>query len=192
MLTLEALYDKRKRIEESLSNLRKQYDKLGNKILNEVDILNEINETIDLATLKEDDVKALLNVYPETKRKRQLREKFLEKYGLSSNSHFPETCQSCIQIALYKYNDEITEKTYEGIKLLLPYIKPLKNGYKKFSIFEHTLSLNYSYYLQVTEDEEYQIVTHLSFKDPIYKSKDLMKVLKYIQKNLYYQKSDKE
>lgn len=186
-MTLEELQEKKEKYEKSLDELRDQVAVLFPKIERKVKHIETINELIDEKTIHTKSIDELLEYEPETKTKRKKRTEFLRQWGFRGESFFPKTGQTCIQIALYRDDDERTQKAYDGITTLLPYIKPLEDGRKCFDIFEHTLSLNYSYYLKVTPDGEWQVVTHRETMKPFFTSKDLMEALKFIQENLYYE-----
>lgn len=187
-LTLDELNEKKKNIEEKLAGLRAEHDILMKSMQGKVTTLNRINEYIDEKVLTEESIKDILEYFPETKVRRKLRRELLKKWGFSANSYFVDSSQACIRISLYKDDDKWTQLAFEGISFLLPYLKPLKDGRKCFDIFEHTLSYHASYYLKITEEGDYQVVTHRDYRPPEFSSKDLMETLQYIQKNLYYEK----
>lgn len=186
-MTLEELQEKKERYQTSLDELRDKIAVLFTKIQRKVKEIETIDELIDEKTIHTKSIGELLEYEPATKIKRKKRTEFLRQWGFRGESYFPETGQTCIQIALYKDDDERTKKAYDGLTILLPYIKPLKDGRKCFDIFEHTLSLNYSYYLKVTEDGVWQVVTHRDSMRPFFESKDPMETLKFIQERLYYE-----
>lgn len=187
-LTVDELQIEKNKLDIELKHLREKVGHLHNKITWRCNRLGKIHERLDENLLHKDDIESLLEAEPETKHKRKLLQEFLEPYHLRADSYFPSTMQRCVKIALYKDNDEITKKTYEGIMKLLPYVKPIK-GFKEFDIFEHTLSAYHSYWLLYDVEKEVwsvNISRSYSHKD-IYLNDDLMDVLKYIQQNHYYE-----
>jgi len=186
-LSVEELKERKKEIEENINNLRREYNSISDSLIKQNGALKKIDEALDSKLLKLEHIGELLETFPETNIKRQLLDTVLKDFNLTTGGYFPETEQTCIKIMLYRNNDKHLEKVYNGIIKLLPYIKPLKNGKKTFSIFEHTLSYHESYFLTVTDDNMFEVTTHREYRDPLYSNKDLMKVLKYIQKNYYYE-----
>jgi len=186
-LSVEELKERKKELEENINNLRRKYKSISDALIKQNGALKKIDEALDSKLLKLENVGELLETFPETNIKRQLLDTYLKDFNLTTDGYFPETEQTCIKIMLYRNNDKHLEKVYNGIIKLLPYIKPLKNRKKIFSIFEHTLSLYASYFLTVTKDNIFEVTTDLEFMKSLYSNKDLMKVLKYIQKNHYYE-----
>ena len=189
-MSLEQLNNEKNKLEENLKNLREEYKKITDKIIYNDSRLKTINELIDSKTLTLENTEELLNYFPETKARQELRNKYLCQWNLKGESYIPETNQVCIRIALERHNDKITELTHEGIIKLLPYIKQLKEGFKYIDISEHTLSECYSYCLQVYPDEFKVIARRFSRVYTIFSSKDLMETLKYIQKHHYYKEDE--
>lgn len=189
-MSVEELMKHKKELEAILAKNRKEVDVLMECILKNVQTLKSVDDALDSHLLDGNDIESLLETFPETKTKRRLTDEYFKKWewGLRPNGYFPDTEQRCIQISLYKHDDEHTKMVHDGILELLPYIKPLKDGKKRFDIFEHTLSYYYSFYLVQTEDGEFQVVTHIDVGPPRKRSHDLMVVLKYIQEHLYYEK----
>lgn len=187
-LSSKELGQKRIELQQKLDDLRTEQNILLNKMTPILSKLKTINELLDSKTLNSDDPQALLEKFPETESRRKLFKEYVESLGLSeAGSYWVDTNQSCVRIALYKNNDEITKKAHDGILKILPYMKPLKDGKKTFDIFEHTLSRSYSYYLKVTDDKLFEVTVHTN--DVWKSSEDLMEILTYIQKELYYEKN---
>lgn len=184
----EDLVKKRKEIQDRIKDLDDERDKIINRMIPLFDIERQINEAIDERTLSFDDPTALLEKFPETKPRRKLFKKYIESIGLNdAGSYWRDTNQSCVRIKLYKNSDAVTKLAHEGILQILPYIKPLNDGKKTFDIFEHTLSASYSYYLKVSDDDKlFEVATHTG--RVLKSSTDLMKVLIFIQKELYYER----
>lgn len=187
-LTVDELNDEKEKIEAALIPLRKQVQNLSTQITRKCNRLREVQDRIYEQTLKGDDIEILLEALPESKYKRKLRDEFMRQYHLTAESYFPDTMQQCIRIALYRDNDTITQKTYEGIIRLLPYVKPIK-GFKKFDIFESTLSRYGTYWLNYEIEKQFWSVTfsRYSRNEVLYSNEDLMDVLKYIQKRYFYE-----
>ena len=169
---------------EELKLLRKEYNDLGTKMQRKVFRIGQLSEEIDKRTLKADNIPALLETFPETKIKRQMLRDLLSKWGLKAGGYFSDTLQTCIKLMLYKNDDKSVIKAFKGLSILLPYIKPRSSGNKYVDIFEHTLSLYAIYSLQVTSGDVYHVYAS---NRSIFESKDLLKTLKYIQKEHYYE-----
>lgn len=188
-LTVEQLGDIRADTQVKIDTLRIEQEKIINKLTPLLNKMRKINEALDAKTLSADDPQNLLEKFPETDARRKAFGDYIKSINLSeAGSYWVDTGQSCVRVVLYRDNDEITEKVHDGLLVILPYIKPLQDGKKSFDIFEHTLSKNYSFYLRVSENDKlFEVETHT--KDVWKSSNDLMEVLKYIQKELYYEKT---
>lgn len=178
---------------------RRELDIITRRIAVINSTMNKINEAIDKKTLHKSGTRNLLEHFPETETRRKLKEKYLKSLGLECGSgYWIETNQSVIRISLLRNDNDKTQKVYKGILEILPYIKPLKTGRKLIDIFEHTLSLYDSYYLEIDEHQNYSVTTgrmirsksNVSIKErTIFDSKDLLETLKYIQLFHYYEEN---
>lgn len=186
-LTIEELKNHRDALEEEKQQLIREYDALSKALQGKRSTIKKISELIDERTLTETDYEKILDIYPETDYKYDLRRKVLSQWNLDTDGYFLETGQSTIQITLYRRDDETLHATYYGIKKLLHIIKPLQDGKKHFKIFERTLSANGIYDLTIEKNEFQVIRTRYGRETVVYKSDNLMAALKYIQQNHFYE-----
>lgn len=133
-------------------------------------------------------------------------DKELEKFCLTNSSYNTSTMQRCVSVCLYKNKDDVTEKTLEGLKIILPFIKPYRNrneldGWNSklrtpvdfknkdirfFSISERTLSKHGIYNLLVDKDNNACVMkTTYGHEELISKWDTLENTLKLIQKKYY-------
>ena len=82
----------------------------------------------------------------------QAWEKAVQTLGLWSDGYNPESNQRQAQVVLTKGDQESLQRTLDGIKTLLPHLKPDAEGWVHFGILDHTLSANGSYRLGVMPD----------------------------------------
>jgi len=115
----------------------------------------------------------------------------LEKFCLASSGYNSSTMQRCVSIGLYKNKDDVTEKVLEGLKIILPFIKPCpvdveNKEIKCFSISERTLSEYGVYNLLVDKDNNACVMkTTYGHQKLISKWDTLENTLKLIQKEYY-------
>lgn len=189
-LSIDELTKYKKEQQEEIDKISIEYSVIINQMTNLSQTMKKIDEALDDATLTIDNISEILEKFPETKKRRKLLEEYLHSLNLNDGGgYWINTNQSAIRIMLYKYDDEHTKKVYEGILEILPYIKPIKDNTKQFDIFEYTLSLHDSYYLAYNEQTKlFSVIT--GRKNIIKENEDLMKILKYIQENLYYEEKN--
>jgi len=102
--------------------------------------------------------------------------------------------QRVLQISLYKYHEEGTEKlqkTFEGLQKVLPHIKAV-DGWKSVDILENTLSEFGFYQLYVSENACELRKTVYGSERVVFNSDSLFKTLKYIQKHHAYDKDEND
>lgn len=133
----------------------------------------------------------------DTVAKSRLREEKLRKLNLSSSCYHPEIEQVIVRVSLVKGDPKSLELTLKGLKRIIPYIKPLRDGYKHIGIFEHDLAEHGVYELKVDEDKSTNdaceiVVTRHGRLSSVMCSYSLKKVLEYIQQHLYYETLDKD
>jgi hypothetical protein len=185
--TNEELEKEKQKLEKDLESLRKNYKTLMTKLTKTTNRISEIDSELDKRNLKGNDIEKLLETFPETETKEKLLRDLLSKFDLSAEGYFPDTGQRCIQISLEKDSKESLQKTYYGLKLLLPYLKPVKDGNIYVDIFESTLS-RFGIYTLIIKKEKFEVEkTTCGHPETIYSNKDLKKVLEYIQKHHYYE-----
>lgn len=119
------------------------------------------------------------------------RKKFWNDKGLWHSGYYPETSQIRLEVMLYKSINENLEKVFATLEKVLPYIK-VHNGVKRLGVFEHSLSENGSYSIEIT-DESFDLVVHRYGRKSAVKSFDnLLSLLQYVQKHHYYESSEDE
>jgi len=104
-------------------------------------------------------------------------------------SYNPKTNQSAVQFCIEKDSD--LQIGLEELNLLLPLIKSVEDDgqrYKYFSVFEHTLSAGGVYHIKYYDDLNITLnITSWGSERELRKFQDTMELLKYIQKNHYYE-----
>ena len=119
------------------------------------------------------------------------REKFWNDMGLWHSGYYPETSQIRLEVMLYKGVNDNLEKVFTTLEKVLPYIKT-QNGMKRLGVFEHSLSENGSYAVEIT-DQSFDLVVHRYGRKSAVKSFDnLLALLQYVQKHHYYESSEDE
>ena len=119
----------------------------------------------------------------------QARQKYWNDKGWWQSGYFHEIQQVNLSLMLYKGDADNLEKTIKNVEEVLPFLKPL-NGKKRLDIFEHTLSENGSWTVEI-DDESFDLVLHRYRRRSVEKQfKTLRELLKYIQKNHYYSDGD--
>lgn len=117
-------------------------------------------------------------------------DKALEKYCLTHSCYRSATMQRIIKIALHKKQDAVTQKTLEGIKVLLPFIKPVDidgEKVKTFSILEKELSANGVYELLVNKNNQARIMTTVYGRERFISKWDTLEnTLNLIQRKYHY------
>lgn len=115
-------------------------------------------------------------------------ERELNKLGLSRSGFYnSRTGQTIVQIKLYKGKPEVTKKTAESLKIILPHIKtsdPTEG--KQLSIFEHTFPEYGTYNLHVY-DNRIDLIRCTYGHETILKTfTDLDDALNYVENNHWY------
>ena len=185
------LFKKQKKVNDQL---RFFYDKIAK--------LNEKKDKIILNSDKKDDLEWLMEFRePESKVKREQREKILKEYGLTGSGYNPQTNQHAIKLTINENDsDEKLENIEKGLLKILPIIKPFshdfkepgmfKNPLKMIGIFEHTLSQNGIYNLVVDPNNNNHCAVICHSWSRISSKKEfnsLMDALKHIRKYHYYE-----
>jgi hypothetical protein len=112
----------------------------------------------------------------------------LSKYDLKSSGYIEETHQAAIQIAMIEGDQSNLDKTEEGLKIVLPHLKPLSDGYAHICILEYTLSRYGVYRLKIKDGEVGLNRTVYSRMSRLKTWKTTHEALEYIQKQHPYQK----
>jgi hypothetical protein len=135
------------------------------------------------------------NGFNQTATQRKLLAAWLKQYYLRASGYFPDTNQSAVQIMLYsKDGDAVLEKMAEGIQLLLPAIKPIKEighdeGIILFDIFEHTLSEHGSWTMAYDVKDRIWHIRRNRFDERMYAK--LIDALRSIRERHYYDKGER-
>ena len=181
----EALFKIKKPIDESLVALHKQKEKAQDKLA--------IIQTAKPKTPEEEINYFLHSNGNEGQAKYNAGKKFFGDMGLNKSGIYPETGQVGLSLMMTKGCNKSYEKTLATINLLLPHMKPLNEGYKIFSIFEHTLSEYGCYSLFIHADGTFE-VSKMAWhrRSTEAKFNTLEEVITYIQVNHYYNRLDEE
>jgi hypothetical protein len=171
--------------EEVFNNMRPLQDKASSLYQKLSDLRNELSELF-AGEGKLKDIEFLINNYDPDKGStvhHNALGEWASKYTLMHSGYVSKTRQPNFQVAIHKDGSNI-EKTLEGLKLLLPHLKPISTGNLFIDIFDHELSEHYSYHMEVSPDfERAWVYNHYS--DCKFEGK-LEDTLKYIQKDLWY------
>jgi len=176
---------------EKLDSLRESYHKLGDKITRQHKKWEMILGRIHAKKLASKlDWKFLLSAEHDTSVKHSARHAALQKLGLMSSGYVKETNQAVIKIGLYKNNKKKNKITINGLKKILPYIRPRKTEKAKvISIFEQHLSITGSYYLEIKGIKARIVKYVYGRKSIILKWTKLDTALEYIKNNLWYEEN---
>ena len=174
-----------------------QRDKLTARIVNISKEIEKLREELELAQMQqpmtpEEEIEYFLFEDGRVSGERyKAREKFWDDKGLWHSGYFPEISQIHLEIMLYKGVNDNLERVFTALQEVLPYIKT-QNGVKRLGIFEHSLSENGSYDIEIT-DKSFGLVVHRYGRKSAVKSFDnLLSLLQYVQKHHYYESSEDE
>ncbi len=174
--------------EQRLAQLQAEYTTLGNAILAESlklgALLDEASRRrhakavaegrgLDWSVLLEEGLGA-----ENTKAANQV----LASLGLMGSGYFPETNQRAVRIALKRADAGSVDTVHAGLLVVMPHLKPLKDGWCYVGILEATLSARTSFKLRFLPDgSEFQCVHYRYDRVVIERaSADLVDVLRYI------------
>jgi hypothetical protein len=174
-----------------------QRDNLTAQIVNIGKEIEKLREELELAQIRqpmkpEEEIEYFLFEDGLVSGERyKAREKFWNDKGLWHSGYYPETSQIRLEVMLYKGVNDNLEKVFTTLEKVLPYIK-VHNGVKQLGVFEHSLSENGSYAIEIT-DESFDLVVHRYGRKSAVKSFDnLLSLLQYVQKHHYYESSEDE
>ena len=120
----------------------------------------------------------------------KLRKQYNLNYsGLTNGGYWVDTDQIALKISLVYNDTENTKNIIKALEVVLPYIKPLKDGYKRIDIFDHNLSLYANYYMLINEEGQTKI---LSSSGNDYKWDTLENTMEYIQQSLWCEGGEEE
>jgi len=174
---LSALYEKRKPIDEQITKLQKKAKKLRE---------DKEKYELTLPRDREEEIKYFLfeDGYVNGERYKA-REKYWRDKGLWHSGYFHEIEQINLRMMLYKGDSESLENTIKAVEEVIPFLKPLK-GKKRLDIFEHTLSENGSWSVEIDEDS-IDLVLHRYHRKTVEKSfKTVREMVEYVQAHHYY------
>ena len=185
------------KIVEQLKPLYEQQEALNNKITalqKKRKKLREEKEKSQLQTpmTKEQEIEYFLFEDGLVDRERyKARQKYWNNKGWWQSGYFHEIQQVNLRLMLYKGDTANLEKTTKSVEEVLPFLKPL-NGKKRLDIFEHTLSENGSWTVEI-DDESFDLVVHRYRRRSVEKQfKTLRELIEYIQENHYYRDNEEE
>lgn len=120
------------------------------------------------------------------------RDRRLSEIGLRRSGFFLSTNQTCIQILLGRNDGDGIQKALEGIRLLKSILKPLADGFIRFSVFEHTLSEFGIYNAKLSPDKDEAFITKTTYghESVIFGPASLLEVLTEISKEHWYNRLD--
>lgn len=185
-MTFEEICEGIKKLEarrEELFNLKEPIDE---ELVSSYETIAQLKNQRDsiLGERRKDDVEWLLDNTDGSSTKLKLRDAKLEELGLFCFNTWKETSQASIYIALIKNDEESYKKTLSAVKTVLPYVKPHKDGSKRFCIMDHTPSSR-DFHLSVNEKEV--VILKNNFDQQSYP--DLESALRHVQKSLWYKKA---
>lgn len=174
-----------------------QRDNLTTQIVNIGKEIEKLREELELVQMKqpmtpEEEIEYFLFEDGCVSGERyKAREKFWNDKGLWHSGYFPEISQIHLEVMLYKGVNDNLENVFTTLEKVLPYVKT-QNGVKRLGVFEHSLSENGSYTIEIT-DESFDLVVHRYGRKSAVKSFDsLLSMLQYVQKHHYYESSEDE
>ena len=119
------------------------------------------------------------------------RQKYWNDKGWWKSGYSHEIQQVNLSLMLYKGDTANLEQTIKNVEEVLPFLKPL-NGKKRLDIFEHTLSEDGSWTVEI-DDESFDLVVHRYCRRSVEKQfKTLRELIEYIQENHYYRDNEEE
>lgn len=116
------------------------------------------------------------------------RSKYWGAKGLYSSGYNPETEQVSLKLMLYKGDKDNLEQTITATEEVLPLLK-VHNGVKRLSIFEHTLSEDGIWSVEITDDSYDLILSRYHRKSTEKSFDNLRALIQYIQEHHYYENS---
>jgi hypothetical protein len=176
----EELFKQIKPLEKEVSSLYKKNETLRNQI---VQIKSEQMK-------KRNDWEWILHKdHYDTVDRLRFRDEKLREIGLTSDGFFPETEQCQIQVRLIKNDPDSLKTTLAGLKKILKYIKPMKDGIKQIDIMEASLSRNGIFYIVINEEENiYEIKKCVYHRvKTLDKFDNLKDLLAKVQNKYYYE-----
>lgn len=175
------LIQKREELGNEISKISKQIEKLRNK--------KEKQELEKPMTKQEEIIYFLFEDGAVSGDRYEARGKYWRDKGFWHSGYYPEIEQVGLKLMLYKGNKDNLEQTIKSVEEVLPFLKPI-DGKKRFGIFEHTLSENGSFSLEI-DDDSIDLVVHRYHRRSVEESfKTVHEMVEYVQENHYYSDED--
>jgi hypothetical protein len=159
-MTIEEMSAKIDVLEAQRAELFAQIKPLQDKVVTlseQIELLREQRDAAQLAARlnpNELDIELMLTGDPKSMVLYRERERQLQSVGFThSSGYWVETGQTAIHICLTKGDAAKTKRQHDAIQFLLPHIKKHEDGFKKFGVFEHTLSAGGSVDLHIYDDK---------------------------------------
>jgi hypothetical protein len=190
-MTETEIKNKIEKLQEIRNILNKEYKSAQNKLVKNYNSLSKLRNELDLLYAKEgklDDIKYLIDNYKtdNSKTYSDALGKWMSKYTFRNmGTYNTKTKQPCFTVSINRKGSNI-ERTYEGLKILVPLLKSIEDDEVQFGILEDTLGEYKSYYLNILKNfSKAEVVDHYSFPNP-YFSGGVKDCLGYISKHLWY------
>lgn len=195
--TLEQLHASMFHAEKELERGRKELAKVQNRVKKLYEVYERERDEylkVKLANPTPQDLEDILEpnggqfIY-------DLRKQFLADLGLGdSGCYSADLNQSLVRVTLW-HDGRTNEKVIEGLRTVLPYIKPQpkgeNKGYKAFDIFENSLSADGVYYLYIDDVNDKYRLGKLTYGRQTNKNfKTLEELIEYTSKHHYYYDED--
>lgn len=182
-------------VQARLAALRAEYEALGERILAEVAVETRLKDVITRQRLEAAQAGSTALDWPYLLEEGQGPEHYklcnqaLADLGLSGSGYYPETMQRAVRITMHQHQAGQVELLGASLKLVMPHIKPMNDGYGYVGIFERSLSEFGSYLLRFLPDQStFECIRRRYGSVSVLKtSSDLYEVLAYIQANHYYE-----
>lgn len=175
-----ALETESKTLHDKIIPLQEKFQKLNKELMA---LREKRDEELDPATLGV--VEHL--TYKNTMASYNRANAFFEGMGFWMNGCCPETNQRGLKIMAYKSRAGEVDRILAAMEKVIPHILPI-NGAKQFGIFEHTLSEDGQYRLEIPKDDRATIVISEYRRDrAILADVPLREAIEYIVENLYYE-----
>ena len=173
---MEAAREACRKANSAFEKIHKKWDKLRN-VIDE----HKLADCNDIEILLFEDGNVSSVAYKK-------REQFLQSLKLSSFGYIPEIKQVAVKFYLYRkacsHNDEVVS----NLKMLLPYVKPVKFSKgvgKLFSILESTCGEDGCFAIYVTEETVYLCKTYYG-REAFMDMGSFDNAMTYIQEHHYY------
>jgi len=121
----------------------------------------------------------------------QYRDQQINKIGLTSSGYISEIQQVQIRVMLSNGDLKKLKQTKKALEKVLPYIKFVKNEYKRIGIMERSCSASGVYELLVSKGMQYLVIkTAYGREEKLKRYNTLDEALQYIHDYIYYNRVD--